>query len=343
LILTGSLLLGLVGTLGITFASALSASTDKSGSPRILAAPTSTPAATEVEARLERTPTATATPTAEPTEPPAGAPPISAETAFALDVDSGDALVALKADERRPIASLTKMVSALVVAGAIHDGLISLADEVEIEESDIVDETVFSHMGLVAGDTVTVEQLLQGMLIPSGNDAANALARYVGTMLPSDGDDPTAAFVAAMNEVVAGLGLRDTQFANPDGDDDDRNFSTAHDLAFIGREVMQSRLLARIVSAPQATITSVGPEHRQYELFNTNQLLAAPGVDGIKTGTTDGAGACLVASSALEDGRRVVVVVLGSAPDPEDQAGDPIEWPRFADAQAILNQITTEL
>src|SRR5262245_28585602 len=154
LLLTGSLLLGLVGTLGITFASALSASTDKHGSPRVVA-PTSTPAATEVAARLEPIPTATASPTAEPTEPPADAPPISAETAFALDVDSGDALVALKADERRPIASLTKMVSALVVAGAIHDGLISLADEVEIEESDLVDETVFSHMGLVAGDTVT--------------------------------------------------------------------------------------------------------------------------------------------------------------------------------------------
>lgn len=347
LVLTGTLLLGLVGTLGLTFASALSASTDRQGSPGHAVVSTATTAATEapVEARVQptATATATATSTAEPTEPPAEAPPISAETAFALDLDSGKALVALNADERRPIASLTKMVGALVVARVIHEGLVSLADAVEIEESDLVDETIFSHMGLVAGDTVTVEQLLQGSLIPSGNDAAKALARHVGTMLAGEGDDPTEAFVAEMNDIVAELGLRDTQFANPDGDDDDRNFSTAHDLAIIGQEVMQSRVLTRIVSMSEVTVTSVGPEHRQYELFNTNHLLDAPGVDGIKTGTTDGAGACLVASSVLEDGRHVIVVVLGSDPDPDDQAGDPIEWPRFADAQAILNQIATEL
>jgi serine-type D-Ala-D-Ala carboxypeptidase (penicillin-binding protein 5/6) len=342
LILTGALLLGLVGTLGLTFASALSASSNKSGSPRSVAAANST--ATEAPTEAAKTPTATPTeePTAEPTARPADAPPISAETAFAIDAGSGAALIALNADERRPMASLTKLVSALVVARAIHDGLISLADSVEIEESDLVDETVYSHMGLVAGDTLTVEQLLQGMLIPSGNDAAKALARYVGTLLPDGEEDPTVSFVAAMNDVVAELGLNNTHFEAPDGDDDESNYSTAHDLAYIGREVMNSRLLSRIVAVPQVTITSVGKKHREYELVNTNHLLAAPGFDGIKTGTTDGAGACLVASSVLEDGRRVIVVVLGSTPDPEDFDGDPIEWPRFADAQAIINQIAAE-
>jgi D-alanyl-D-alanine carboxypeptidase (penicillin-binding protein 5/6) len=102
---------------------------------------------------------------------------------------------------------------------------------------------------------------------------------------------------------------------------------------------MRSPLLAGIVSVPQVTIASVGPEQRRYELSNTNQLLGQPGVDGIKTGTTAGAGACLVAAANLADGRSVVVVVLGSDPDPADQAGDPIDWPRFADARAILDQI----
>jgi D-alanyl-D-alanine carboxypeptidase (penicillin-binding protein 5/6) len=341
LILTGALLLGLVGTLGLTFASALSASSSKNDSPRVAAA---NPFATEAPANTDPAPTATPTevPTPEPTARPADAPPISAETAFAIDAESGAALVALNADERRPMASLTKMVSALVVAKAIRDGLISLADSVEIEESDLVDVTVYSHMGLVAGDTLTVEQLLQGMLIPSGNDAAKALARYVGTLLPDGEEDPTTSFVNAMNDVVAELGLENTRFDAPDGDDDASNYSTAHDIAYIGREVMHSRLLSRIVAVPRVTITSVGDEHRDYELVNTNHLLAAPGVDGVKTGTTEGAGACLVASSVLEDGRRVIVVVLGSTPDPADLAGDPIEWPRFADAQAIINQIATE-
>jgi D-alanyl-D-alanine carboxypeptidase (penicillin-binding protein 5/6) len=195
-------------------------------------------------------------------------------------------------------------------------------------------------MGLVAGDTVTVEQLLDGLLIPSGNDAAKALARYVGARLPGgDGGDPSTAFVAAMNELVADLGLQDTAFGSPDGDDDETNYSTAHDLARIGLQVMQSRLLSRIVATPEVTHTSIGPEERQYVLHNTNHLLNEPGVDGIKTGTTAGAGACLVASSELTDGRRVIVVVLGSDPDPIDLAGDTIDWPRYADAQAILDQI----
>ncbi|MEA2596421.1 MAG: hypothetical protein QOF01_2890 [Thermomicrobiales bacterium] len=343
LILTGSLLIGLVGTLGLTFAVALSASTGKHADTRGETAPTFAAISAPVESREEPTeipPTPTAEPT--PTAQPASPPDVSAQAAFALDADTGEALIALNPDEQRPIASLTKMVSALVVANAIGEGVVSLADEVVIEDADIVDVTVYSHMGLVAGDTLTVEQLLDGMLIPSGNDAAKALARYVGTQLAGGEEgDPTAAFVAAMNDVVADLGLQDTQFGTPDGDDDEGNYSTARDLAQIGARVMESRLLVRIVAIPQVTITSVGPERRQFELFNTNYLLNQSGIDGVKTGTTAGAGACLVASTLLPDGRRVVVVVLGSDLDPADAAGDPLDWPRFADARAIIDQIET--
>src|SRR5262249_35989953 len=247
------------------------------------------------DAPVEATPTPTPLPmpTPTPTEAPSTVPGISAKSAFALDTRTGATLVALRADERRPMASLTKMVSALVVAAAIDDGVVALDDPVAIGKTDVVDAEVFSHMGLVAGDTVTVEQLLDGMLIPSGNDAAKALARYVGSRLPGGEGAPEGAFVTAMNGVIADLGLHDTSFGNPDGEDDEGNYSTAHDLAVIGREVMRSALLAGIVSISQITITSVGPEQRRYELFNTNQLLGQPGVEGVKTGATAGAGACL--------------------------------------------------
>jgi serine-type D-Ala-D-Ala carboxypeptidase (penicillin-binding protein 5/6) len=351
IILTGSLLVGLVGTLVLTFAVALSASSEKGPdslpSSATIAAPDNNQAAYAISPE----------PTTEPTEAGAAAeleqpqdtdatenldaPEITAQSAFALDVKSGKTLSALNADERRPMASLTKMVTALVVTKALNDDLIALDDSVTIEDSDVVDPAIYSHMGLVAGDTVTVEQLLDGMLIPSGNDAAKALARYVGERLPGAEDGgPRIAFVAAMNDVVSDLGLEDTAFTSPDGDDDEGNYSTAHDLAFIGRAVMKSKLLAKIVGTPRMTVISTGLEQRQYELFNTNHLLGYSGVDGIKTGTTVGAGACLVVSSVLDNGRHVIVVVLGSDPDPIDQSGDPIAWPRFADAKALFAQIS---
>lgn len=334
LILTGGLLLALVGALVLTFAVAISASTDKGASPSVQPTPT-LPAITATVGVTQA-----ATPRPTPTEVPSPIASITAKSAFALDLRTGAALVSLRANERRPMASLAKMVSALVVAGAIDNGTISLDDHVVIGDSDVVDPAVYSHMGLVTGDTVTVEQLLDGMLIPSGNDAAKALAHYVGERLPGGKNDATGAFVAAMNHVVADLGLRDTGFSTPDGEDDNSNYSTAHDLAVIGGKVMQSHLLAGIVADRQITVTSIGPEKRQYQLVNTNQLLGQPGVDGVKTGTTEGAGACLVASVVLRDGRPLIVVVLGSDADPADQAGDPITWPRFADVRAIVDQVS---
>ena len=224
IILTAGLLVGLVGTLVLTFAVALSASSNKSGSSSpvaTIAAPTGNqpdtvlspiPAdeTTDVVAEVEEDDGREAEPTAQAVTTAAE---ISAKSAFALDVKSGKALATLNADERRPMASLTKMVTALVITKALDDDLISLNESVTIEESDIVDPTIYSHMGLEVGDTVTIEQLLDGMLIPSGNDAAKALARHVGERLPG-GDDvgPRSAFVTAMNDVVADLGLLNTAF-----------------------------------------------------------------------------------------------------------------------------------
>lgn len=351
-ILTGGLIVGLIATLIWTFTVALSASTaSESAAPSGPSSATRLVAAPEGDDAADPTPDdATDTGAAAPTEaveetapevPDTGDLDLSAQSAFVMDVKTGKALAALNADERRPMASLTKMVTALVVTQALDNDLISLNESVVIDETDVVDPTIYSHMGLAAGDTVTIEQLLVGMMIPSGNDAAKALARHIGERLP-EAEEMGArnAFVGAMNEVVADLGLEDTAFQSPDGDDDEGNYSTAHDLAYIGQAVMKSKLLAEIVATRHVVVTSTGFEQREYDLLNTNHLLGTAGVDGIKTGTTVGAGACLVVSSTLEDGRRVVVVVLGSDPDPLDGAGDPIDWPRFADARALFAQAT---
>jgi serine-type D-Ala-D-Ala carboxypeptidase (penicillin-binding protein 5/6) len=177
----------------LTFAVALSASSEKGPdslpSSATIAAPDNNQAASAIspEPTAEPTEAGAAAESEQPQETDAtenlDAPEITAQSAFALDVKSGKTLSALNADERRPMASLTKMVTALVVTKALNDDLIALDDSVTIEDSDVVDPAIYSHMGLVAGDTVTVEQLLDGMLIPSGNDAAKALARYVGERL----------------------------------------------------------------------------------------------------------------------------------------------------------------
>lgn len=161
-------------------------------------------------------------------------PKTTAKSMFALDVTSGQPRFALNADQHRAPASLAKMAGGLVVVHAIVQGLITVDDPVTIHAADVVDPNVYSHMGLVAGDTVTVEQLLYGALLPSGDDASRALARYVGAKL-SDGDpgsgDPTAAFVQAMNQLAQSLDQWNTHFANPDGLDDPAQYTTARDLA----------------------------------------------------------------------------------------------------------------
>lgn len=267
-------------------------------------------------------------------------PKTTAKSVFALDVTTGQPLFARNADTQRAPASLAKMANGLVVVRAISQGLIGIADPVTIDASDVVDAAVYSHMGLAAGDTVTVEQLLYGAFLPSGNDAGHALARYVGAKLPGgdpvSGGQPAAVFVEAMNQLAHSLGATNTHFTNPDGTDDPAQYSTAHDLAKIGAAVLQSPELRKIVNTRSIEVTSVGPEHRQYNLFNTNQLLASNGIDGIKTGTEDAAGACLAVSAHRTDGDRIIVVVLDSAPDNPDPGSDPLTWPRFADAVSVL-------
>jgi len=272
-------------------------------------------------------------------------PDISAAAAYVVDVSIDTPLYARSADERRPPASLVKMMTAIVA----HEHA-ALDDQVVIVAADEVDDEVFSHMGLVAGDTVTVEQLLYGLLVPSGNDAANALARHVGAIIAS-GDAAAAAasvaaFVAAMNERAAALGMANTHFVNPAGEDVDDQYASARDLATLARVLMEDQKLSEIVASREYQTVSVGPELRPYGdagiLFNTNNLLAEPGVHGVKTGTTAAAGGNLVTATYFAGDNRVVAVVLGSPYEIDPATEQAIVDERYPDTDAIFAALVND-
>jgi D-alanyl-D-alanine carboxypeptidase (penicillin-binding protein 5/6) len=257
---------------------------------------------------------------------------LTAQGIYAYDVASGEMLYGVGENQQLAIGSTTKIATALVVLDYI-----SPDDEVVIDSSDLVDTSLYSNMGLVAGDTLTVEQLLQGLLVASGTDAAQALARVVGAGI-SGSDDPAtarAAFISAMNDYATQLGLTQTHFANPGGEDDPGNYSTAKEIALLGGELMREPMLADIVAMPSYSFVSSGMG-QTYEGANTNQMLGTDGIVGVKTGSTDQAGGCVVlAQDGAGVGDLMIVAILGSDLTYNDLS-QIVTDTRWADAQAIF-------
>lgn len=217
-------------------------------------------------------------------------PPLAAKAYLLYDLDADRVLLTHQASVALPPASLTKLMTALLV---LEKG--ELQALVTVQSSDLVGGTA---MGLRAGEQRTVEELLWGMLIPSGNDAATALARHLGGTV--------AAFVTQMNERAVALGLAQTVFANPHGLDAEGHVSSAADLLILARQVWDYPLFRQIVATASTTIGG-------HALRNTNELLESdPRVNGIKTGTTDAAGQCLIAG-IQDNGRQIIGIVLGSS------------------------------
>jgi D-alanyl-D-alanine carboxypeptidase (penicillin-binding protein 5/6) len=164
-----------------------------------------------------------------------------------------------------------------------------------------------------------VKELLFGLMLPSGNDASVSFAEHFGERLAdktAEGGDAVSAydsFIAAMNRKAEEIGMKDTHFNNPHGLPSAGHKTTARDLAHLGFESYKLPGFRELVSTPQHgyTVDSVSGYKRNIVWRNTNQLLRTEGYDGIKTGTTGAAGSCLV-STAERDGRRLIVVVLGS-------------------------------
>jgi serine-type D-Ala-D-Ala carboxypeptidase (penicillin-binding protein 5/6) len=255
------------------------------------------------------------------------APPEIEAGAWALaDLGSGRLLGGEGQDERMPLGSTTKVMSALVALEAIENGDVSLDDGVIISpQAEEFVGSVYSNVGLMAGESVTVRELLEASLIPSGTEAVYALAEHVGG---GGGESSVERFVGLMNDKAGEMGLRNTRFDSPAGLDSPDNYSSARDMAEISREAMGYPEFRENVAQPEATIST---DSREIEVFNTNALLISyPPATGIKTGTTEEGGPSLVAS-AEEGGESYVSVVLDAV------SADGTEGDRFADAQAVLD------
>ncbi len=222
---------------------------------------------------------------------------ISAQKAILMDSTTGRVIFEQRADEESLIASTTKIMTALVALG--HD---SPQKRITIKGNHM---TEGSSMYLKVGEQVTVEELLYGLLLCSGNDAALALAEACSG---SVGD-----FVAEMNDKAQALGMESTSFANPNGLDDEAHYSTARDMARLAACAAQNPGLMRIASTRQVTVGG-------RTMTNHNRLLRdVEGCVGLKTGYTKAAGRTLV-SCAVRQGQLLVAVTLNDGDDWRDHA-----------------------
>lgn len=220
-------------------------------------------------------------------------PAVSARAVLLIERDTGRVLFAKAADRRLPPASLTKVMTALV---ALEAG--SLNSTVTVGDESVVRGQ--PRLGLAPGDRLTLRDLLEAMLMTSANDACRAVAIHVG--------GSERAFVGKMNRKAASLGLANTHFANACGFDAPGHYSSARDLARLTEEALKDNLFAIMVRTMEKDVRTIDRQ-RDFRLHNTNRLLSDPGVTGLKTGYTRGAGHCLIAT-AFRNGRSLLLVGL---------------------------------
>ena len=224
-------------------------------------------------------------------------PVVTAKAYLLIDANNGAILAQKAADQRMEPASLTKMMSLYVISNALKSGQIHLEDNVKISEH--AWRTGGSRMFLKVGDTATVKDLIQGIVVDSGNDACVAMAEYVG------GNE--TAFTDLMNQTAANLGMQNTHYTDSTGLPDPNHYSTAQDLGILARALLK-HFPEYYPWYSQKVFT-----YNKITQPNRNKLLwRDPTVDGIKTGHTDSAGFCLVASALRQDMRLITIVLASS-------------------------------
>jgi len=247
-------------------------------------------------------------PTPTPRAPLLPPPAIGARSAIVWDATAGVELFSKNPDEAIAPASTAKMLTALVALD-----LLKLDTRITVDPRDVSrPEDNESTMDLAAGNTLTFGDLLYGMLLNSGSDAARTVARAGGLVLLAGAPgDPIARFMDEMNARALQIGATNSHFINPHGDDTPGQYSTARDLLRIADEALKRPDFARVVATPTITVKTVDGT-RSFALRNTNELLfSRPGIHGVKTGTTPECGYCLVAAQWRASG-RVIAVVLGA-------------------------------
>ena len=238
---------------------------------------------------------------------------VPCRAAVLIDLSSGTVLYEKEPDTPMPIASITKVMTLLLTFEAIEAGKVSLQDTVPV--SDHAYNMGGSQIWLEPGETFTLDEMVKAICVSSANDAAVAVAEFIG------GSEP--AFAELMNQKAAQLGMTNTAFKNACGLDEAGHLSTARDVAIMSREVLLNH--PRITD--YTTIWMDTLRGGQTQLLNTNKLLKRyQGVTGLKTGTTSGAGVC-ISASASRDGLDLLAVVLGAASSNE----------RFDAATALLD------
>jgi D-alanyl-D-alanine carboxypeptidase (penicillin-binding protein 5/6) len=265
----------------------------------------------------------TATP-APPTAPAPVPPPapvplpaspdigLQAAAAVLMDQDTGHVMWQAGGHDRRAPASLTKMVTVLVALDHAP-----LTQQVTVPGGATVFGSESTLMGLSAGEVVTVRELLYGVFLVSGNDAAETFAQ---TLIPRP------QFIAEMNAKVAEMGLSDTHFVNPTGLDAPGQYTSAYDMAVITRYFVQHHPELLAIAGLTDVQLYATPGHSEYDLVNLNKLVLwpYPGATGLKTGFTAAAGGC-VAGTASRDGRNRIAIVLGDDVMFSD-AGKLFDW-----------------
>lgn len=240
-----------------------------------------------------------------------GPPQVTAKAWVVADGKTGKVLWGGAETEARPMASTSKIMTAWIVLKLVADDA-KVLDEV-VTYSDRAAKTPGSSAKLAAGEKVPVKELLYGLLLPSGNDAAVALAEHFGSRFGEAAEgDGLQRFVAEMNRRCKSLGLKEMAYKDPNGLSPN-NVSSARDLAALTFEAMKDERFRGYVATRRHECEVVQPdgEKRKALWINTNRLLDIEGYEGVKTGTTTPAGNCLVASAKRGDD-RLIVVVLGS-------------------------------
>ncbi len=228
---------------------------------------------------------------------------VPCRAAILIDQESGTVLYEKEADTQMPIASITKVMTLLLVMEGLEAGRFTLEDTVPVTEHAY--SMGGSQIWLEPGEQFTVDEMLRAVCVASANDAAVALAEMVG------GSEPV--FVEQMNQNAAQMGMTNTTFQNACGLDQEGHLSTARDVAIMSREILNKH--PQILNYTGIWTDSL--RDGQTQLVNTNKLLRRyQGITGLKTGTTGGAGVCLSAS-ATRDGLSLIAVVLGASSSAE--------------------------
>lgn len=250
----------------------------------------------------------------------------NAISAVLLDADTGTIIYEKNGHEKLPPASITKIMTMLLVVEAIDAGKLKWTDKVRTSE--YAASMGGSQIFLEAGEEMTVDDMLKGIAMASGNDASVAMAeKLAGT---------EAAFVEMMNKRAKELGMNDTHFANCNGLPVDNHYSSAHDIAIMSRELLKHKDVTKYTGAYQDHLRK--DSEKPFWLVNTNKLVRFyPGADGLKTGYTSEAKFCLSAT-AVKDGMRVVAVVLGE-PNTKTRNSEVSNMMDYAFSQYMMKTI----